>query len=224
MFLFLFFIFLFKPAPCVQKFFFGWEAGPTVQQCESARKPNKKKHKKKAQKKKSSQMQEWILEAVRPLDKGVWSLLNSASANSLAGKLIPFLSDKPSAERLVDVLACELLESGVKGTDKQLLELKGYYTRAVARNPETNTSLYTVPLPSPLSALVAGPRTFFTVNVRSHSARLTGENPANLFTQLRHFAREYKSFNAEQRELQGDLNATTTSSEGEFGVGFGTPL
>ena len=169
-------------------------------------------------------MQEWILEAVRPLDKGVWSLLNSASANSLAGKLIPFLSDKPSAERLVDVLACELLESGVKGTDKQLLELKGYYTRAVARNPDTNTSLYTVPLPSPLSALVAGPRTFFTVNVRSHSARLTGENPENLFTQLRHFAREYKSFNAEQRELQGDLNATTTSSEGEFGVGFGTPL
>ena len=139
-------------------------------------------------------MQEWILEAVRPLDKGVWSLLNSASANSLAGKLIPFLSDKPSAERLVDVLACELLESGVKGTDKQLLELKGYYTRAVARNPDTNTSLYTVPLPSPLSALVAGPRTFFTVNVRSHSARLTGENPENLFTLQRRAKRAPRRF------------------------------
>jgi hypothetical protein len=185
--------------------------------------PEKKTHKKKSHKE-SSQMQEWILEAVRPLDKGVWSLLNSASANSLAGKLVPFLSDKPSAERLVDVLACEMLESGVKGTDKQLLELKGYYTRAVARNPQTNTSLYTVPLPSPLSALVAGPRTFFTVNVRSHAARLTGENPENLFTQLRHFAREYKTFNAEQSELQGDLNEVTASSEGEFGVGFGTPL
>lgn len=167
-------------------------------------------------------MQEWILEAVRPLDQGVWSLLNSANAKNLAAKLVPFLSEKPSAERLVDVLLCELLESGVKGTDKQLLELKNFYTRAVATNPHTKTSLFTVPLPSPLSAplsaLVAGPRTFFTVNLHSHTARLNAGSEEGLFTQLRHFAREYKSFTAEQRDLQCLNGGAQTGSDS------GTPL